>query len=119
MKPNHGLDVLFFHVRFVYVNNVTGSVKLDKFVNFKVNNLDLTPFLSGPLQADSRPVFNMYGCVCHFGSVGGGHYTAYSRHLAIGSWNYFDDDSINEGKVPGEASGDNSSAYILFYQRAG
>jgi hypothetical protein len=76
-------------------------------------------FLSGPLQADSRPVFNLYGCVCHFGSVGGGHYTAYSRHLATGSWNYFDDGSISEGKVPGESPGDHSSAYILFYQRAG
>ena len=105
--------------RFVYVNNATGSLKLDKNVDFDVNSLDLTPFLSGPLQADSRPVFNLYGCVCHFGSVGGGHYTAYSRHLATGGWNYFDDGSISEGKIPGETPGDQSSAYILFYQREG
>ena len=103
----------------MYVNNATGSVKLDKPVDFRVNQLDLTRFLSGPLQADSRPVFDLYGCVCHFGSVGGGHYTSYARHLATGRWNYFDDDSINEEKVPGGCPGDSSSAYILFYQRSG
>jgi len=41
--------------RFVYVNSSAGSVKLKKRVDFQVNNLDLTKFLSGPLQADSRP----------------------------------------------------------------
>lgn len=113
-------DFLIIYLkRFVYVNNSTGSLKLDKSVSFKVNNLDLTPFLSGPLQADSRPVFNLYGCVCHFGSVGGGHYTAYSRHLGSGEWNYFDDGSISENEIPGESPGDYSSAYILFYQREG
>ncbi len=64
-------------------------------------------------------VFSLYGCVCHFGSVGGGHYTAYSRHLVTGTWNYYDDNVISDNKVPGESLGDNSSAYILFYQRNG
>ena len=115
-----GPTLIFFkYIRFVYVNNTTGSLKLDKSVDFEVNSLDLTPFLSGPLQADSRPVFNLYGCVCHFGSVSGGHYTAYARHLSSGMWNYFDDGSIGEGKVPGDSPGDQASAYILFYQRAG
>jgi len=64
-------------------------------------------------------VFSLYGCVCHFGCVGGGHYTAYSRHLVTGTWNYYDDNVISDNKVPGESVGDNSSAYILFYQRNG
>ena len=37
-------------------------------------------------------------------------------------WNYFDDCTVTEKKIPGfggSASGDFSSAYILFYQRAG
>ena len=37
-------------------------------------------------------------------------------------WNYFDDCTVTEKKIPGfggNASGDYSSAYILFYQRAG
>ena len=111
------------------------ALKLDKDVEFKVSGLDLTPYLSGPLQEycgingsesrgqyNCRPIFNLYGCVCHFGSVHGGHYTAYSKHLTTGQWNYFDDSTVTEKKVPGfegGASGDYSSAYILFYQRSG
>ncbi len=97
----------------------TGALKLEKPVEFKTNDMDMTPYLSGPLQGDARPVFNMYGCVCHFGSVYGGHYTAFSRHLANNQWNHFDDGTISERKVPGDAPGDYSSAYILFFQRSG
>lgn len=61
----------------------------------------------------------MYGCVCHFGSVYGGHYTAFSKHLGTNQWNYYDDSSISEHRVPGDSPGDHSSAYVLFYQRAG
>ena len=89
-------------------------------MEFEVGGLDLTPFLSGPLHSeDSRPIFDMYGCVCHFGCVYGGHYTAFSRHLGTDQWNHFNDNCIQESKVPGESEGDNGSAYILFYQRAG
>ena len=106
---------IFF--RFVFTN--AGAIKLEKDVQFQVNDLDLTPYLSGPLQSDSRPVFNMYGCVCHFGSVYGGHYTAFSKHLGKNQWNYYDDSSISEHRVPGDSPGDHSSAYVLFYQRSG
>ena len=78
-----------------------GALKLDKDVEFKVTGLDLTQYLSGPLQGYDRisnsstrrngveydcrpPIFNLYGCVCHFGSVYGGHYTSYSKHLTTG-----------------------------------
>ena len=108
---------IFLQFRFDLTN--AGAVKLEKDVTFQVNDLDLTPYLSGPLQSDSRPLFNMYGCVCHFGSVYGGHYTAFSRHLGTNQWNYFDDSSILEHKMPGDSLGDHSSAYVLFYQRSG
>ena len=98
----------------------SGALKLEKDVQFEVGGMDLTPYLSGPLHSDdSRPIFDMYGCVCHFGCVYGGHYTAFARHLGTDQWNHFNDNSIEESKIPGEAPGDNSSAYILFYQRAG
>ena len=107
-----------FFYRFVFTNS--GALKLEKDVEFEVGGLDLTPFLSGPLHSeDSRPIFDMYGCVCHFGCVYGGHYTAFSRHLGTDQWNHFNDNCIQESKVPGESEGDNGSAYILFYQRAG
>ena len=107
-----------FFYRFVFTNS--GALKLEKDVQFEVGGMDLTPYLSGPLHSDdSRPIFDMYGCVCHFGCVYGGHYTAFARHLGTDQWNHFNDNSIEESKIPGEAPGDNASAYILFYQRAG
>jgi len=112
-------DYLIIYLkRFVFTNS--GALKLEKDVEFEVGGMDLTPFLSGPLHSDdSRPIFDMYGCVCHFGCVYGGHYTAFARHLGTDQWNHFNDNSIEESKIPGEAPGDNASAYILFYQRAG
>lgn len=47
-----------YDFRFVFTNS--GALKLEKDVQFQVNDLDLTPYLSGPLQSDSRPLFNMY-----------------------------------------------------------
>ena len=119
MQPLSGqLVILMFDFRFIFTN--ASASKLEKEVEFSaVQNLDLTPYMSGPLQSDSSPLFSMYGCVCHFGSVLGGHYTAFSKHLGSSQWNYFDDSSIQENKIPGDTLGDFSSAYILFYQRSG
>ena len=49
---------------------MAGSVKLDKRVNFPLSELDLTPYLSGPLQQGGE-MFDLYGSVCHYGSVSG------------------------------------------------
>ena len=60
--------------RFVYLERgpggMAGSVKLDKRVNFPLSELDLTPYLSGPLQQGGE-MFDLYGAVCHYGSVSG------------------------------------------------
>lgn len=94
---------------------VAGSVKLDKRVEFPVQELDLNPYLSGPLQ-NGGELFNLYATVCHFGSPTGGHYTAYTKHPISGSWHYFNDAQVDL-KVP-EGSGQDD-AYVLFYQRSG
>ena len=67
----------------------------------KVSGLDLTKYLSGPLKdsgprsepgciinQNKKPIFDLYGCVCHFGSIHGGHYTSYAKHLATGQVNF-------------------------------
>eukprot|EP00094_Tigriopus_californicus_P011792 TCALIF_11390-PA protein Name:"Similar to USP4 Ubiquitin carboxyl-terminal hydrolase 4 (Bos taurus)" AED:0.25 eAED:0.27 QI:0/0/0/0.75/1/1/4/0/1396 len=113
-------DFLIIYLkRFVFMNHTQGAVKLEKAVQFNVNDLDLTPHLSGPLQSDSPPHYDLYACVNHFGSVGGGHYTAFCKHLKNREWNYFDDFNVTENKQPGDNPLDESSAYILFYERRG
>jgi hypothetical protein len=99
------------------MNSSACALKLEKPVEFRLSELDLTPFLSGPLQA--RPVFDLYSVVNHFGSVGGGHYTAACRHPTTAMWNYFDDDNVRENHAPGANLADQAAAYILFYQRSG
>jgi ubiquitin carboxyl-terminal hydrolase 4/11/15 len=50
----------------------------------------------------------------HFGSLGGGHYTAYAKNCAYDKWFEFDDSSVSnasESEIVGKA------AYVLFYKR--
>uniref|UniRef100_A0A0K2TJB5 Ubiquitin carboxyl-terminal hydrolase n=1 Tax=Lepeophtheirus salmonis TaxID=72036 RepID=A0A0K2TJB5_LEPSM len=111
--PNY---LIIYLKRFVYLPGTAGAVKLETPVEFNLSNFDLTQFLSGPMP-DSRPRFDLYGVVNHFGSVCGGHYTSFTKNDQ--QWNYFDDCSVTEKKVPGSCSGDCSSAYVLFFKRSG
>lgn len=72
--------------------------------------------------------FDLYGAVCHSGSVSAGHYTAYARHPTHGKWNYFNDAQVGGGedrrlgvqvepRLPeGEGQDD---VYVLFFKRSG
>jgi len=105
--------------RFVYLERGPGghpgSVKLDNRVSFPTTGLDLTPYLSGPLQQGGE-LFDLYGAVCHYGSVSGGHYTSYTKHCLADTWNHFNDAQV-EPRVPeGDRQDD---VYVLFYKRAG
>ena len=58
------------------------------------------------------PLYDLFAVSNHFGSMGGGHYTAYAKH--DGRWLHFDDASVepvHAHKVQSPA------AYVLFYQR--
>jgi len=105
--------------RFVYLEKgpggLAGSVKLDNKVTFPLAGLDLTPYLSGPLQKGGE-MFDLYGAVCHYGSVSGGHYTAYAKHCQTQQWNHFNDAQVDPRVPEGECQDD---VYVLFYKRSG
>ena len=102
-------------------------------VNFPLAGLDLTPYLSGPLQQGGE-LFDLFGCVQHSGSVAGrlalhctvmsyavlrvtgGHYTAYAKHMQTNSWHHYNDSAVS-GRAPEGSSQDET--YVLFYKRAG
>jgi len=113
-------DFLIIYLkRFIYLERGpgghAGSVKLDNRVSFPLSGLDLTPYLSGPLQQGGE-MFDLYGAVCHYGSVSGGHYTAYAKHNLTQQWNHFNDAQV-ESRIPeGEGQDD---VYVLFYKRSG
>ena len=58
-------------------------------------------------------VYDLYAITNHFGSLNGGHYTAFAKN-PDGNWYNFNDSAV------GGASGTqlrSSAAYLLFYRR--
>jgi hypothetical protein len=79
--------------------------------------------VSFPLELDPRLVshdchmtepLQLAACVCHFGSLNCGHYTAYVRHMLSGEWAYYNDETVSQ-RTPSEK--DSESVYILFYRK--
>ncbi|EJS44275.1 doa4p [Saccharomyces arboricola H-6] len=93
--------------------------------------LDLTPFWADDFDGvfppgvndDELPIrgqippfkYELYGVACHFGTLYGGHYTAYVKKGLRKGWLYFDDTKYKSVKNKTDAI--NSNAYVLFYHR--
>ena len=75
-------------------------------VNFPVEDLDLNKFVLSKGEYN----YDLYGITDHYGSLGGGHYTAVAK---VGQdWHKFDDSSTYKIKKDQVI---NSSAYLLFF----
>jgi len=72
-----------------------GGQKIDTFVDFPLEGLDMSQFVLSPEQRSSKLVYDCYGVSNHFGSVGFGHYTAYGRNPLDGQWYDFDDSHVS------------------------
>ncbi|CAI2385586.1 unnamed protein product [Moneuplotes crassus] len=55
--------------------------------------------------------YSLISVICHYGSIGFGHYTAYCKRQ--GTWKYYDDASVDER----DQNYLNGDAYILLYQK--
>jgi ubiquitin carboxyl-terminal hydrolase 4/11/15 len=99
----------FSHTR----NTMFGSSKLSDFVDFPVNGLNMTPFLK-EIRGQEQCIYDLYAVSNHFGSLGGGHYTAYAKNCAYGKWFEFDDSSVSDAR---ESDVVGKAAYVLFYRR--
>ncbi|KAI3631149.1 hypothetical protein MIR68_010639 [Amoeboaphelidium protococcarum] len=106
--------------------------KVENYVDFPVNGLDLFPYLSGSLQQqlggyyqqqqqqqqpNSQAIipyqkYSLYAISNHYGGMNGGHYTAFARNRFDGNWYNFDDTHVRQ--VP-EQSIKTPAAYSLFY----
>ncbi|KAL9332168.1 hypothetical protein ACSQ67_001778 [Phaseolus vulgaris] len=104
-------EILVVHLkRFSYSRYLKN--KLETFVDFPINNLDLSTYVAyGNSQSTNRYV--LYAISCHYGGLGGGHYTAFVRY-GYDKWYDFDDsrvESVNEEMIKTPA------AYVLFYRK--
>jgi ubiquitin C-terminal hydrolase len=68
--------------------------------------------LGGP----KSPPYTLKAVGCHFGSLGGGHYTALGRD-SEGSWLHLDDLNITVLPDSSQVLKNNQHAYMLFYER--
>ncbi|KQJ85733.1 ubiquitin carboxyl-terminal hydrolase 8 [Brachypodium distachyon] len=106
-------EILIIHLKRFSYSRYTKN-KLDTFVDFPIHDLDLSKFVrdrSGQLSNH----YQLYAVSNHYGSMGGGHYTAYVFHEGEKRWYDFDDRSVE--RVDKEDSIKTSAAYVLFYRR--
>lgn len=59
-------------------------------------------------------IYDLYGVVNHYGTMGGGHYTAYCQNFLNKKWYEFNDSRVSEISKNDIVSGD---SYVLFFRR--
>ncbi|KAK1404645.1 Ubiquitin carboxyl-terminal hydrolase 8 [Heracleum sosnowskyi] len=104
-------EILVIHLkRFSY--NRFSKNKLGTFVDFPVEDFDLTDYTVHKINGVSER-YVLYAIINHYGSLGGGHYTAFVQ-LAQNQWYEFDDSHVS---LVAEEQIKTSAAYVLFYRR--
>ncbi|XP_022756057.1 ubiquitin carboxyl-terminal hydrolase 8-like isoform X4 [Durio zibethinus] len=104
-------EILVIHLKRFSYNRFLKN-KLETYVDFPVDNLDLSNYI-GYRNGELSNRYMLYAVSNHYGSMGGGHYTAFVHHGG-GLWYEFDDSrvySVSPEKIK------TSAAYLLFYRR--
>lgn len=71
-------DVLVIHLkRFSYSRWLKN--KLDTFVDFPIHNLDVSKYVKTKDSSEGTYMYELYAISNHYGGLGGGHYSAYSK----------------------------------------
>jgi len=89
--------------------------KNNTFVDFPLDNLDLSKYIVG--YGPSAYKYKLYGICNHYGNTEGGHYTSFvntGQGRNIDEWTHFNDADVTVGNSTGIVT---QSAYCLFYSR--
>ena len=89
-----------------------GSQKLNSYIDFPIENLDLSKYVRGYNASTFK--YDLYGICNHMGGVMGGHYTAFVKH-AEEKWVHFNDTSVEIVDDPNKIK--THLAYTLFYRK--
>ncbi|XP_054015597.1 ubiquitin carboxyl-terminal hydrolase 8-like isoform X1 [Hylaeus anthracinus] len=86
-------------------------------VDFPLTGFNLKPYLvmdaNTPANMHSYN-YSLYAMSNHYGTMEGGHYTAFCKNAAQNKWYKYDDHTVTE--VPeSQVRSQNTSAYLLFY----
>ena len=93
-----------------FSNSYNHWEKNNKLVDFPINNLDMENFICGPNKNNFK--YDLFAVSQHYGSCGGGHYTAICKNF--GSWYSYNDSNVS---LADENDIINKAAYVLFYRR--
>jgi ubiquitin carboxyl-terminal hydrolase 4/11 len=77
-------DILVVHLK-RFSSSGYRREKLDVLVDFPIEGLDLTRRVSEP-ESGKTEIYDLIGVDCHWGGLGGGHYTAYAKNFVDGQW---------------------------------
>ncbi|XP_021379459.1 ubiquitin carboxyl-terminal hydrolase 8-like isoform X1 [Mizuhopecten yessoensis] len=83
--------------------------KINSYVDFPVNDLSLEKFTRGP---GTNPHYQLYGVSNHYGTMDGGHYTAYCKNAVSKKWYKFDDHEVFDMS---SSEVKTSAGFVLFY----
>ncbi|KAH4070288.1 hypothetical protein HBH98_188040 [Parastagonospora nodorum] len=140
-------DTLVVHFKRFSASRTESARKIRTPVEFPLQSLDMGPFIEPPMtpkeeefiannardghaqlagiKADPHMngpfIYNAYAVIWHIGAtLGSGHYIAFVKDKAKGTWRSFNDDKITEFEPANLASQhrlQNEKAYIVFYER--
>eukprot|EP01132_Coremiostelium_polycephalum_P009067 gene9067-11105_t len=106
--------ILVVHLkRFSYKKN--SREKIDALVKFPIENFDLSDHVLAKGDNQPAPKYNLFAVSNHYGSLSGGHYTAYALNHTEKTWYKFDDSSVSQVHNVNDII--TSAAYVLFYRR--
>ncbi|CAC5425634.1 USP8 [Mytilus coruscus] len=94
--------------RFVYEGQ--WRQKISSYVDFPVQNLNLDSVVQSPTSTKSK--YNLYGISNHYGTMDGGHYTAFCRNPCTKRWYKYDDEQVYDMS---ESDVKSSAAFVLYY----
>lgn len=89
-----------------------GTNKIDNLVNFPLEDLDLSKYITGYNSASY--VYDLYGVCNHIGNVFMGHYTAFVKNSSD-EWIHYNDSSIEI--IKDKSMIITPMAYCLFYRK--
>ena len=115
-------NLVFAFKRFNYHANGGRGSKVDTTVHFPFKDMTIESMFSDSAERKDCK-YELYATVNHSGSLGGGHYIAYTKSSMNGLWYKRDDSSTSAVKFDSEKdlfekiSGSYSKPYLLFYRR--
>ena len=95
----------------IHLKRFRNNKKIDKLVNFPIEDLDLGKYLSNNKESY---IYDLFAVANHSGGLHGGHYYAYCKNSKEGEWFEFNDSNVNIIETKKIVS---SNAYVLFYKR--